>query len=322
MEPKEILILGLVGAYLVALAVTTKAPPHLLHRSNLKNTFIAWPASHSIKLKCKANGSTPLHYQWLKDGKPIRPRRLQPLLKTNQWFLRIRYLIPSDGGDYTCIVTNAYGKVNHTYSLYVVLRPRSRPLLHCGYPKNTTTQIQTNVSLQCIVVASSSLPDFRWIKWNTPPKNFRTNLDFTNGNFTAIDPIHYRTLKVEKGKYGVELQLNNVQEKDFGLYTCVASNHLGRDYRSAFLLKNKVKTRNEDEIRTIIPKHKTTIRITQGTDSNTIVASANKQTSELQVPFSAVIGLTAGLLSLTVGAMLWCHYNHKKKLNNQNQSWI
>lgn len=63
-----------------------------------------------------------------------------------------------------------------------------------------------------------------------------------------INPMHYRTLKVGKGRYGVELQLNNVQEKEFGLYTCVASNHLGRDYRSAFLLRNKVKTRTEGKI--------------------------------------------------------------------------
>jgi hypothetical protein len=64
-----------------------------------------------------------------------------------------------------------------------------------------------------------------------------------------VDPIYYKTLDVGRGQYGVELLLNNVKERDFGLYTCVASNHLGKDYRSAFLIRDRaVKSHNDGKI--------------------------------------------------------------------------
>lgn len=86
----------------------------------MQQTFIAWPASHNIRLKCKANGSKPLRYQWLKDGLPSIQRRLQPRLKTNMWYLKLKDLVTVDSGRYTCVVSNALGSINHTYTLRVV----------------------------------------------------------------------------------------------------------------------------------------------------------------------------------------------------------
>jgi hypothetical protein len=40
--------------------------------------FIAWPASSDLKLRCRADGEPPLKYQWLKDGKVLKYRRLDP----------------------------------------------------------------------------------------------------------------------------------------------------------------------------------------------------------------------------------------------------
>ena len=86
----------------------------------MQQTFIAWPASHNIRLKCKANGSKPLRYQWLKDGLPSIQRRLQPRLKTNMWYLKLKDLVTVDSGRYTCVVSNPFGSINHTYTLRVV----------------------------------------------------------------------------------------------------------------------------------------------------------------------------------------------------------
>lgn len=86
----------------------------------MQQTFIAWPARHSYRLKCKASGSKPLKFQWLKDGRPSIHRRLQPRLKTNKWYLKLKDLVPLDSGRYTCVVSNAYGAINHTYTLRVV----------------------------------------------------------------------------------------------------------------------------------------------------------------------------------------------------------
>ena len=86
----------------------------------LKRAFRAWPASHSIRLKCRATGAPLLHYTWLKDGMEIPRRRMDPYLNTSIWYLKLINLVPNDSGKYTCIVSNPYGSINHTYTLQVV----------------------------------------------------------------------------------------------------------------------------------------------------------------------------------------------------------
>lgn len=88
--------------------------------------------------------------------------------------------------------------------------------------------------MTCIVLVSGTLPDFRWVKWNNVPSAYPSSLDFERGSYTLVDPVQYETVHVE-GKYGVKVNIRNVTPKDFGLYTCYVSNHLGSDYRSAFL---------------------------------------------------------------------------------------
>ena len=41
-----------------------------------KKQFIGWPASAEVRLRCPADGEPPLKYQWLKDGKVLKYRRL------------------------------------------------------------------------------------------------------------------------------------------------------------------------------------------------------------------------------------------------------
>lgn len=36
------------------------------------------------------------------------------------WYLKLKDLVPLDSGKYTCVVSNAYGSINHTYTLRVV----------------------------------------------------------------------------------------------------------------------------------------------------------------------------------------------------------
>lgn len=88
--------------------------------------------------------------------------------------------------------------------------------------------------MTCIVLVSGTLPDFRWVKWSDVPNTYPNSLDFERGSFNLVDPVQYETVHVE-GKYGVKVNIRNVTLEDFGLYTCYVSNHLGSDYRSAFL---------------------------------------------------------------------------------------
>ena len=94
--------------------------PRFSDQYMLKRAFRAWPASHSIRLKCEATGTPPIKYTWLKDGKKMRKRKIDPYLNTSIWYLKLKDLLPDDSGKYTCIVSNAYGSINHTYTLHVV----------------------------------------------------------------------------------------------------------------------------------------------------------------------------------------------------------
>ena len=99
-------------------------------------------------------------------------------------------------------------------------------------------QVGDNATLTCIVLVSGTPVDFRWLKWNkfvnSIPKTYN---EILNGSYRLVDPYYYKTVRV-KNNYGVELNIVNVTEDDFGLYTCFGSNHLGNDFTSAFLSKN------------------------------------------------------------------------------------
>ena len=96
------------------------APPSFTDQRFLKRRYRAWPAFHTIRLKCEATGAPPLQFRWLKDGQRLLSRQMDPYLNSSQWFLRLRDVVPDDSGKYTCIVTNPYGSINHTYTLKVV----------------------------------------------------------------------------------------------------------------------------------------------------------------------------------------------------------
>ena len=78
-----------------------------------------WSVGHSVMLKCKAEGAAPLKYTWLKDGRILRARILDPYLNTSIWYLKLKDLAPGDAGQYTCIVSNPYGSINHTFTVRV-----------------------------------------------------------------------------------------------------------------------------------------------------------------------------------------------------------
>ena len=41
-------------------------------------------------------------------------------LNTSIWYLNLKYLVPGDAGEYTCIVSNPYGCINHTFKVRVL----------------------------------------------------------------------------------------------------------------------------------------------------------------------------------------------------------
>ena len=136
---------------------SSSGAPRFSDPSMLKRAFRAWPASHSIRLKCEATGAPPLKYKWLKDGVKMFMRRMDPYLNTSIWYLKLKDLVPNDSGTYTCIVSNPYGSINHTYTLQVVgeFSRKQKCCQFCTFtssflepPKNKTTiKNESNVPL-------------------------------------------------------------------------------------------------------------------------------------------------------------------------------
>lgn len=121
-------------------------------------------------------------------------------------------VIPSDKGNYTCVVENEYGRLQHTYVLDVVGKkttslikqtrfPRGRepqvfilglpersphrPFLQFGLPANQTAVVGSDVAFVCRVF-SDAQPHIQWLKHIT-----------VNGSTVGSDGLpHIRVLKV------------------------------------------------------------------------------------------------------------------------------
>ena len=104
----------------------------LLRPRYLKKIIRSLAKVSLIVLKCKAKGTPPLNYTWLKDGEFLNGRRLDPYLNTSIWYLKLKNLEVKDAGQYTCIVSNRYGNINHTYTVTVLGKNTAAYLrFHC-----------------------------------------------------------------------------------------------------------------------------------------------------------------------------------------------
>nr|XP_012998754.1 fibroblast growth factor receptor 2 [Cavia porcellus] len=149
-------------------------------------------------------------------------------VRNQHWSLIMESVVPSDKGNYTCVVENEYGSINHTYHLDVVERSPHRPILQAGLPANVSTVVGGDVEFVCKVY-SDAQPHIQWIKHVEK-----------NGSKYGPDGLPY--LKVLKAA-GVNttdkeievLYIRNVTFEDAGEYTCLAGNSIGISFHSAWL---------------------------------------------------------------------------------------
>ena len=104
--------------------------PYFTDPDSMTRSFISQLEFDSVLFKCQASGAPPLQYKWLKNGKEIGFQRLSSDLNTRTWYLWLRELILSNTGNYTCIVSNAYGSIRHTYTLRVTRKCCTGAVLH------------------------------------------------------------------------------------------------------------------------------------------------------------------------------------------------
>ncbi|KAM7073229.1 fibroblast growth factor receptor 2 isoform 6-T7 [Molossus nigricans] len=213
--------------------------PYWTSTEKMEKRLHAVPAANTVKFRCPAGGNPTPTMRWLKNGKEFRQEhRIGGYkVRTQHWSLIMESVVPSDKGNYTCVVENAHGSINHTYHLDVVERSPHRPILQAGLPANASTVVGGDVEFVCKVY-SDAQPHIQWIKHVEK-----------NGSKYGPDGLPY--LKVLKHS-GINssnaevLALLNVTEADAGEYVCKVSNYIGQANQSAWL--------------TVLPKEQAPVR--------------------------------------------------------------
>ncbi|XP_065215783.1 fibroblast growth factor receptor homolog 1-like isoform X2 [Planococcus citri] len=176
---------------------------------------VAKPAGNSVELKCPATGNPTPNITWLKDGFPAT-RILGVMKPRGKWSIIMEDSNTNDEGNYTCVVCNMYGCINHTFKVKIVERVFSKPLL-IQAPQNMTIVVGEPSNFSCEFF-SDLHPYIAWFKANIKNDDERDKLE------------KYMVKENE-----ANLELSNVTYEDAGWYTCVAANNLGATYASAYL---------------------------------------------------------------------------------------
>ncbi|XP_057633567.1 fibroblast growth factor receptor 2 isoform X5 [Chionomys nivalis] len=213
--------------------------PYWTNTEKMEKRLHAVPAANTVKFRCPAGGNPTPTMRWLKNGKEFKQEhRIGGYKVRNQhWSLIMESVVPSDKGNYTCLVENEFGSINHTYHLDVVERSPHRPILQAGLPANASAVVGGDVEFVCKVY-SDAQPHIQWIKHVEK-----------NGSKYGPDGLPY--LKVLKHS-GINssnaevLALFNVTEMDAGEYICKVSNYIGQANQSAWL--------------TVLPKQQAPVR--------------------------------------------------------------
>ncbi|XP_054654187.1 fibroblast growth factor receptor 2 isoform X2 [Dunckerocampus dactyliophorus] len=204
--------------------------PYWTSSAKMEKKLHAVPAANTVKFRCAAGGNPRPKLRWLKNSRPFRQedRMGGYKVRSQHWTLIMESVVPSDKGNYTCLVENEFGSINHTYTLDVVERSPHRPILQAGLPANTTVYVGEDARFVCKVY-SDAQPHIQWLKHITQ-----------NGSRYGPDGHPYvkvlKTAGVNTTDKEIEvLYLPNVTFEAAGEYTCLAGNSIGISYHTAWL---------------------------------------------------------------------------------------
>uniref|UniRef100_A0AAR2IPY9 Fibroblast growth factor receptor n=1 Tax=Pygocentrus nattereri TaxID=42514 RepID=A0AAR2IPY9_PYGNA len=203
--------------------------PYWTHPQRMEKKLLAVPAANTVKFRCAAAGNPMPTIHWLKNGKEFKgEQRMGGIkLRHQQWSLVMESAVPSDRGNYTCVVQNKYGTITQTYQLDVLERSPHRPILQAGLPANQTVVVGSDVEFYCKVY-SDAQPHIQWLK------HIEVNGSRFGPNGTPYVTV-LKSLNSTSKEFLVTLTLSNVTEEDAGQYSCTGSNFLGKSEISFWL---------------------------------------------------------------------------------------
>nr|XP_057914193.1 fibroblast growth factor receptor 2 isoform X4 [Doryrhamphus excisus] len=202
--------------------------PYWTSSAKMEKKLHAVPAANTVKFRCAAGGNPRPKLRWLKNSRPFRQedRMGGYKVRSQHWTLIMESVVPSDKGNYTCLVENEFGSINHTYTLDVVERSPHRPILQAGLPANTTVYVGEDARFVCKVY-SDAQPHIQWLKHITQ-----------NGSRYGPDGHPYVKVLKRSGINSSDVEvltLSNVTEDDAGEYICKVSNYIGDANQSGWL---------------------------------------------------------------------------------------
>ena len=135
-------------------------------------------------------------------------------MKSKQQQLVIKPLLKAHEGNYTCNISNKWGKLQH--SIVVEVEVEEPKVIE--KPENQTVAVGMDTHLKCVVDSRGLVPSIYWAKVGEGGTE-------TRPNFTMIP--EYRNKQV--------LVLRNVTKKDQGLYACVIRTDAGNAIERAYV---------------------------------------------------------------------------------------
>ncbi|XP_024588513.1 fibroblast growth factor receptor 3 isoform X1 [Neophocaena asiaeorientalis asiaeorientalis] len=195
--------------------------PYWTRPERMDKKLLAVPAANTVRFRCPAAGNPTPSISWLKNGKEFRgEHRIGGIkLRHQQWSLVMESVVPSDRGNYTCVVENKFGSIRQTYTLDVLERSPHRPILQAGLPANQTAVLGSDVEFHCKVY-SDAQPHI----W-PPGGPLHGARPGTPGPTPGL--LSLQSWISESVEADARLRLANVSERDGGEYLCRASNFIG-----------------------------------------------------------------------------------------------
>ena len=222
-------------------------PPRFKLAKDQMQALAAGYYGHRVELKCPFRKGCPkAKALWYKDGKELKQNDEketggpQVLINRNGDSLIINDNRDYNDGNYTCVVRNLYGSINHT--IKVKSTPRvvaAGPVLYKNQPGNHSVEVGANLTLLCqLAVRDPGNPyNIKWYKhYQVLLRMLQLSLSELlvnvvvkeNGADTDAEDKDYirllqDSLTMLEGD-AQEFKLTEISEADAGLYTCNVTN--------------------------------------------------------------------------------------------------